>query len=84
MLERLRYVAEKELGVSVQAAVIAIPNYFSEMEIAGTLEAASLAGLQVFDLLAEVWASGLAYDLDAIEELEMVLVYNLRESTFGI
>lgn len=45
MLEQLRYVAKKELGVSVQAAVIAILNYFSKIEIAGTLKAASLAKL---------------------------------------
>ena len=84
MLERLRYVAEKRLGVSVQGAVITIPNYFDTMEIAGMREAANMAGLSVFGILNEAWASGLAYDLDAIEERETVLVYNLGESIFGI
>ncbi len=60
-LAQLKRQAERALGEPVRRAVLAIPTYFGQAQIASLLEAAHLAGLFVLRLVQSPMAAALAY-----------------------
>jgi hypothetical protein len=62
VLREARAHAERSLGRAIEAAAITVPDYFRDAHRAATLDAARLAGLEVWgDLLDEPSAAALAF-----------------------
>jgi molecular chaperone DnaK len=82
ILRRLVADAEAELNQSVRDVVITCPAYFGTNEVAATMDAGKLAGLNVLGILREPVAAALNYGLTSGGEKETVLVYDLGGGTF--
>ncbi len=82
ILERLKHRAEAELG-TIDGAVITVPAYFDEAQRQATKDAGSIAGLEVYRLLAEPTAAALAYGLDKGSR-GLFAVYDFGGGTFDI
>lgn len=83
ILKYLKTLAENELGMKVNKAVITVPAYFDESARQATKDAAMIAGLQVIRLLSEPTAAAYAYRLDSRAE-GIYAVYDLGGGTFDI
>ncbi len=83
ILQKIKADAERYLGEGIERAVITVPAYFSDRQRQATVEAASLAGIEVMRLLNEPTAAALAYGLDR-EEAHTVLVWDLGGGTFDV
>ncbi|WP_020469292.1 Hsp70 family protein [Zavarzinella formosa] len=83
ILKALKERAEKALGHSVNKAVITVPAYFNDTQRQATIEAGSLAGLEVKRILNEPTAAALVYDPQQTAGLH-VLVYDLGGGTFDV
>ncbi|MFI2608877.1 Hsp70 family protein [Kitasatospora sp. NPDC018619] len=86
ILHRLREDAEQRLGEPFHRAVITVPAYFGERQVAATQEAGRMAGLHVLRIINEPTAAALAYGItsEAGDEGRTVLVYDLGGGTFDI
>ncbi|MEW1909085.1 Hsp70 family protein [Kitasatospora sp. NPDC085895] len=86
ILHRLKEDAEQRLGEPLHRAVITVPAYFSERQVAATREAGRMAGLHVLRVINEPTAAALAYGMtiEAGDEGRTVLVYDLGGGTFDI
>lgn len=83
LLLRLRTMAERHLGVSVQSAVISVPAEFDENQRNATVKAANLAGLQVLRVISEPTAAAMAYGLHKVDVVN-VLVVDLGGGTLDV
>ena len=83
ILNALKERAAKFLGTEVKKAVITVPAYFNDGQRQATIEAGSLAGLEVMRILNEPTAAALTYDPKQTEGLR-VLVYDLGGGTFDV
>jgi len=83
ILARLKSDAELHLGCSITRAVISVPAYFDDVRRTATVDAATMAGLEVVGLLNEPTAAALSYGLDT-RSGETVLVYDLGGGTFDV
>ena len=84
ILKRLKEDAELVLGEgTVTDAVITVPAYFDDSRRRATIDAGTIAGLNVRRVLNEPTAAALAYGLDA-EGGGTVLVYDLGGGTFDV
>jgi molecular chaperone DnaK len=84
ILQHLKGIAERALGVEVREAVITVPAYFNDAQRAATKRAGELAGFEVKRILAEPTAAALAYGLDRLDEHSKVAVYDLGGGTFDV
>ncbi|WP_405010550.1 Hsp70 family protein [Kitasatospora sp. NBC_01539] len=86
ILHRLKEDAEQRLGEPFHRAVITVPAYFGERQVAATQEAGRMAGLHVLRVINEPTAAALAYGMtaDAGDDGRTVLVYDLGGGTFDI
>ncbi|WP_051838701.1 Hsp70 family protein [Streptomyces sp. NRRL WC-3742] len=86
ILHRLKEDAEQRLGEPFHRAVITVPAYFGERQVAATQEAGRMAGLHVLRVINEPTAAALAYGItsDTGDEGRTVLVYDLGGGTFDI
>ncbi|MFJ1702565.1 Hsp70 family protein [Kitasatospora sp. NPDC088346] len=86
ILHRLKEDAEQRFGEPFQRAVITVPAYFGERQVAATQEAGRMAGLHVLRVINEPTAAALAYGMtnEAGDEGRTVLVYDLGGGTFDI
>ncbi|MFF7989197.1 Hsp70 family protein [Kitasatospora xanthocidica] len=86
ILHRLKEDAEQRFGEPFHRAVITVPAYFGERQVAATQEAGRLAGLHVLRIINEPTAAALAYGItsEAGDEGKTVLVYDLGGGTFDI
>mgnify|MGYP002884166362 CR=1 FL=1 len=83
ILQRIKEVAELNLGGPVDRAVITVPAYFNERQRASVRAAGRMAGLEVLRILNEPTAAALAYGLG--KELDSrIAVYDLGGGTFDI
>src|SRR3989338_9003536 len=81
ILKTLKDQAEVFFEAPVTKAVVTVPAYFDEAARLATIQAASLAGLEVMRLINEPTAAALAYGLErALEGL--YLIYDLGGGTF--
>ncbi|MCX4242863.1 Fe-S protein assembly chaperone HscA [Paraliomyxa miuraensis] len=79
--------AEAELHEPVAGAVITVPAYFDDAQRQATKDAARIAGLEVYRLLAEPTAAALAYGLDRSVDgggQGLFAIYDLGGGTFDI
>ena len=83
ILSFLKYNAEKQLGESIDYAVITVPAYFNWVERKETKQAAKLAGLEVVRLINEPTAAAFAYGLNR-QQYGTYLVYDLGGGTFDV
>jgi molecular chaperone DnaK len=83
ILRALRDRASRQLGNTVQRAVITVPAYFNDAQRQATREAGELAGLEVVRILNEPTAASLTYD-PSQRELRRMLVYDLGGGTFDV
>jgi molecular chaperone DnaK len=84
ILKKLKLDAERELGRTVDRAVITVPAYFNDAQRAATKRAGELAGFKVERLLAEPTAAALSYGLDRLADKSKVAVYDLGGGTFDV
>lgn len=77
-LAQLKRQAEQALGEPVRRAVLAIPVYFGQAQIASLLEATHMAGLFVLRLVQSPLAAGVAYGLGRTgARPQTILVFDL-------
>ncbi|MGA4542696.1 Hsp70 family protein [Uniformispora flossi] len=86
ILRRLKLDAELRTHEEFNRAVITVPAYFGERQVAATREAGRLAGFQVLKIINEPTAAAIAFGLtaDAGDEPRTILVYDLGGGTFDI
>lgn len=86
ILFRLRQDAQDRLGEPVGRAVITVPAYFNDAQVAATREAGRMAGFTVMRIIREPTAAALAFGLDRGGDGDdaSVLVYDLGGGTFDI
>jgi molecular chaperone HscA len=83
ILKVLSQRAEDSLGDTLSGVVITVPAYFDDAQRQATRDAARLAGLNVYRLLAEPTAAAVAYGLDQQPD-GVIAVYDLGGGTFDI
>lgn len=84
MLRGLLEQAEEVSGDKIDHAVVTVPAYFRNAEREATLEAARLAGLDVYGVLNEPTAAAFAYGINGSEQPQTILVYDLGGGTFDV
>jgi molecular chaperone DnaK len=89
ILRALKAGAERATGEAVHEVVITVPAYFDDAQRRATLRAGELAGLRVLRLINEPTSASLVYDRvgpegEALDEPELVLVYDLGGGTFDV
>ncbi|MCF2531402.1 Hsp70 family protein [Yinghuangia soli] len=86
ILRRLKLDAEQRTHEQFNRAVITVPAYFGERQVAATREAGRLAGFHVLKIINEPTAAALAFGLaaDPGQEPRTILVYDLGGGTFDI
>ncbi|TML10494.1 MAG: molecular chaperone DnaK [Actinobacteria bacterium] len=67
----------RDLGESVDDAVITVPAYFNNAQREATKDAGKIAGLNVLRIINEPTAASLAYGLDKEGEDQTILVFDL-------
>ncbi len=83
VLKKLKVMAEKESGETVDKAVITVPAYFNDAQRQATKFAGELAGLEVVRIVNEPTAACLAYGLDK-KAFGNIAVFDLGGGTFDI
>ncbi len=85
ILKALKHRIEKDLGQTVNRAVITVPAYFNDAQRQATRDAGKLAGLDVLRIVNEPTAASLAYGIGLNpEETRTIAVYDLGGGTFDI
>ncbi|KAG7480331.1 hypothetical protein JOB18_000144 [Solea senegalensis] len=83
LLLKMRKMAERQLGVSIQRAVISVPAEFDERQRNYTVRAANLAGLEILRVINEPTAAAMAYGLHKVDVFN-VLVVDLGGGTLDV
>lgn len=83
LLLKMRKMAERQLGVPIQKAVISVPAEFDERQRNYTIRAANLAGLDILRVINEPTAAAMAYGLHKVEVFN-VLVVDLGGGTLDV
>lgn len=83
LLLKMKRMAEKQLGVSIERAVISVPAEFDESQRNYTIRAANLAGLDILRVINEPTAAAMAYGLHKAEVFN-VLVVDLGGGTLDV
>ena len=68
VLERMKDIAEHQLGEKVHRAVITVPAHFNDAQRQATKDAGKIAGLDVLRIINEPTAAALAYGLDIVKD----------------
>ncbi len=82
-LEHAKRVAEKELGTAVTRAVIAVPSCYDDLQRRGVLHAASLAGLEVSQLINSTTAAAVGYAAMSLQSRRIALI-DVGAGTFTV
>jgi len=83
ILGKLKADAEEYLGTTVTDAVITVPAYFNDSQRQATIEAGTIAGLNVLRIINEPTAASLAYGIDKKEE-ETICVFDFGGGTMDV
>ncbi len=83
ILQRVRDVAEQNLGEPVTQAVISVPAHFNDVQRKATKLAAEYAGLEVLRLINEPTAAAFAYGYKKHKDFTLA-VYDLGGGTFDV
>ena len=87
VLAKMKHTAEDYLGFEVKNAVITVPAYFNDAQRQATIDAASIAGLQVERIINEPTAAALAYGLEkgaGRASAQTLLMYDLGGGTLDV
>lgn len=84
ILKRLKSDASRALGTEVIDAVITVPAYFDDAPRRATIDAGTMAGLNVLRVLNEPTAAALAFGVSGRATDETLLVYDLGGGTFDV
>nr|TKW20028.1 hypothetical protein SEVIR_4G058600v2 [Setaria viridis] len=87
VLTKMRETAEVYLGKTVKNAVITVPVYFNNSQRQATIDAGTIAGLNVMRIINEPTAAALAYGLEKMpvsNKPRTVLVFDLGGGTFDV
>ncbi|WVZ49444.1 hypothetical protein U9M48_000806, partial [Paspalum notatum var. saurae] len=89
VLSKMRETAEVYLGKAVKNAVITVPVYFNNSQRQATMDAGTIAGLNVMRIINEPTAAALAYGLEKMpvsssQSRRTVLVFDLGGGTFDV
>jgi molecular chaperone DnaK (HSP70) len=83
ILQKVREVAEHNLGEPVKQAVISVPAHFNDLQRKATKLAAEYAGLEVLRLINEPTAAAFAYGYKKHKDFTLA-VYDLGGGTFDV
>ncbi|XP_057436419.1 heat shock cognate 70 kDa protein-like [Lotus japonicus] len=87
VLTKMRETAEAYLESPVKNAVITVPAYFSDAQRKATIDAGTIAGLNVMWIINEPTAAALAYGLDKRSNCDAernICVFDLGGGTFDV
>ncbi|KAJ3328599.1 70-kilodalton heat shock protein [Blyttiomyces sp. JEL0837] len=85
ILRKMKKTAETYLGTTVTKAVITVPSYFGHSQRQITMDAASMAGLNVVRLIREPTAAAIAYNLvNHIQEERTVLIVDIGAAAINV
>lgn len=85
LLKSLKEMAEERLGDSITGAVITVPAYFADPQRNATRDAATIAGLNVLDIINEPTAAAIAFGIEkGVTERQKVLIYDFGGGTFDV
>ncbi|KAJ9543517.1 hypothetical protein OSB04_023224 [Centaurea solstitialis] len=84
LLRKMKQIAEKFLGKTVEEAVITVPAYFDDSQRQATKVAAHVAGLKVLRIINEPTAAAINYGLEKRTGQTNVLVFDLGGGTFDV
>uniref|UniRef100_A0ACD5XEJ4 Uncharacterized protein n=1 Tax=Avena sativa TaxID=4498 RepID=A0ACD5XEJ4_AVESA len=87
VLAKMREIAETYLDTEVLNAVITVPVYFNDSQRQATIDAGTVAGLNVMRIINEPSAAAVAYGLDKISnaaEMKTVLIFDLGGGTLDV
>ncbi|KAL8101518.1 hypothetical protein AgCh_033427 [Apium graveolens] len=89
VLIKMKEIAEDYLGRNVNYAVVTVPAHFNDSQRQATKDAATIAGLNVLQVLVEPTAAAVAYGLDqnltsSSAGEKIVLVFDLGGGTFDV
>ncbi|XP_065210332.1 heat shock 70 kDa protein II-like isoform X2 [Planococcus citri] len=85
VLRKLKETAEAYLGKKIKNAVITVPAYFNDSQRSATVDAATIAGLNVLRIINEPTAAAIAYGLDKKDSGDQtVLIFDLGGGTFDV
>merc|ERR1712066_476919 len=83
VLRKLSNDASTYLDQKIKKAVITVPAYFNDSQRQATMDAGTIAGLEVLRIINEPTAASLAYGLDK-KQNETILVFDLGGGTFDV
>jgi len=85
IISKLKESAENYLGHKVTDAVISVPAYFNDAQRRATMDAGTIAGLNVLRIINETSATAITYGLNnGIKEKENILVIDLGGGTYDV
>uniref|UniRef100_A0A8R7QWT3 Heat shock cognate 70 kDa protein n=2 Tax=Triticum urartu TaxID=4572 RepID=A0A8R7QWT3_TRIUA len=87
ILKKMRETAVAYLGTDVKNAVITVPVYFTDSQRQATIDAGTIAGLNVLRIINEPSAATVAYGFGKMtdsEEVKTVLVFDLGGGTLDV
>ncbi|PNX75052.1 heat shock protein [Trifolium pratense] len=87
ILTKMREVAEAYLQSPVKNAVVTVPAYFNDSQRKATVDAGSIAGLNVIRIINEPTAAAIAYGLDKRSDYNgkrNIFVFDLGGGTFDV
>ncbi|XBH80717.1 hypothetical protein VPH35_106408 [Triticum aestivum] len=87
ILKNMRETAVAYLGTEVKNAVITVPVYFTDSQRQATIDAGTIAGLNVLRIINEPSAAAVAYGFGKMtdsEEVKTALVFDLGGGTLDV
>ncbi|XP_065210373.1 heat shock 70 kDa protein II-like [Planococcus citri] len=85
ILQKMKETAEAYIGKPVEKAVITVPAYYNDSQRGATIDAATIAGLNVLRIINEPTAAAIAYGLEKKNsDAQNVLIFDLGGGTFDV
>ena len=84
ILQKMKKTAEDYLGHEIKEAVITVPAYFDDDQRKATMEAGTIAGLDVKRIINEPTAAALAYGIDKADKDMNIVVYDIGGGTSDV
>ena len=84
ILQKMKKTAEDYLGHEIKEAVITVPAYFDDDQRKATVEAGTIAGLDVKRIINEPTAAALAYGIDKSDKDMNIVVYDIGGGTSDV
>ncbi|KAF7238380.1 Heat shock 70 kDa protein 1 [Varanus komodoensis] len=88
VLAKMKQTAEAYLGGPISQAIVTVPAYFNDAQRQATIDAGTIAGLQILKLINEPTAAAIAYGLDVRHQegtgCRNILIFDLGGGTFDV